>query len=189
MTPRPAGSPTAARLLDAPAGHWLTQVSQDALRDDERSRGPGGCAFRALTGDQRAAGEARRFTWSMLTYWELTPLLDDAALVVTELLSNALRHGLARPPARDASPHPLRLGLLRRGALVVCGVRDPSNRVPELGTPGRLAESGRGLHLVNCLSRAWGWTAPTAAGKAVWAALSCSPPAVAGGVAGREAMH
>lgn len=173
MTPRPAGL-TAVPLPMEPVSHWLARASQDALPYDESIQGPSGFTTRALAADQRAGGEARRFTGATLSGWGLSALIDNAALVVTELLSNALRHGLATSPPHSSLPRPIWLGFLRRGSIVVCTVCDHSSRVPVLREPDPLAESGRGLHLVNCLSRSWGWTTPTAAGKAVWAVLSAS---------------
>lgn len=51
-------------------------------------------------------------------------------------------------------------------------VADPGRQVPVLRDPDYLAESGRGLHVINGLSDTWGCTTPTDAGKAVWALFS-----------------
>jgi len=51
-------------------------------------------------------------------------------------------------------------------------VADPGRQVPVLRDPDYLAESGRGLHVINALSDTWGCTTPTDAGKAVWALFS-----------------
>ncbi|MFB7632574.1 ATP-binding protein [Streptomyces sp. NPDC056149] len=172
MTIRPAGS-TAAPFPTLPLGHWLAQAPRILPLTDDRTAHPDGLAARALTADGQAAAEARRFTHTTLSGWNLKPVVDNALLVVTELLTNALRYGLTKPagPPRDAAPHPLWLGLLRCRDLVLCTVCDHSPDVPVLREPDHLAQSGRGLHIIDCLSSSWGWTTPTADGKAVWAAL------------------
>jgi hypothetical protein len=98
---------------------------------------------------------------------------DDVAVVVSELLTNALRHGLpqAGNPA-GRSHRPVRLGLVQPGQFVLCAVADPSPRLPEPKDPDYLAESGRGLHVIGGLSDRWGSTVPTEAGKVVWALFS-----------------
>jgi anti-sigma regulatory factor (Ser/Thr protein kinase) len=153
------------------ADHWSQQVAHEVLR-----RSPAavttGLATRVLRPDGHAVGEARRFTRSTLRNWQCGALVDDLAVIVSELLSNAMRHGLCVQRERRAPAGPVRLGLLRRGRTVLCAVCDHSNRVPVLREPDFLAESGRGLHIVASLSDAWGWTAPSAAGKAVWATVS-----------------
>ncbi|MGG2461331.1 ATP-binding protein [Streptomyces sp. RGM 3693] len=171
MTTHPAG-PAAALFPTQPLSRWLVQAPRD-IRLDEHAIQPAGLAARALSADGKAASEARRFTGATLSGWQLKPLVDNAALVVTELLSNALRYGLAKPagPSRPAAPHQLWMGLLRCRDLVLCTVCDHSTDVPVLREPDHLAQSGRGLHIIDCLSSSWGWTTPTAAGKAVWAAL------------------
>ena len=55
---------------------------------------------------------------------------------------------------------------------MLCAVADPSPRLPEPKEPDYLAESGRGLHVISALSDRWGCTAPTEAGKVVWALFS-----------------
>ena len=45
----------------------------------------------------------------------------------------------------------------------------PSKAAPTLRTPGSLAETGRGLHIICALSDQWGYTTPDDAGKVVWA--------------------
>ncbi|MYT32561.1 MULTISPECIES: ATP-binding protein [unclassified Streptomyces] len=170
MTTHPAAP--AAEFPVEPLGHWLTQAPHDDPLGDRAVR-PADLATRALTADGRAGSEARRFTGATLSGWNLGPLVDNAVLVVTELLSNALRYGLAKPAGQllGAAPRPLWLGLLRCRDLVLCTVCDHSTDVPVVREPDHLAQSGRGLHIIDCLSQSWGWTTPTAAGKAVWAAL------------------
>jgi hypothetical protein len=98
----------------------------------------------------------------------------DVAVVVSELLANALRHALPGPgPARP--PRVIQLGLAQPGPCVLCAVADPSRRPPVLKYPGALDETGRGLHLVGAFSDNWGYTALGDLGKAVWAIFSTAP--------------
>lgn len=141
----------------------------------------------ALAPRHESVRTAREFTRLTLNRWELGGLFDDVALVASELVTNALRHGLppvvpeprgsvfgrrgsARPiDAAMDSPAPLiRLSLVRRAPQVVCAVSDPSDHGPIAREADWVAESGRGLHLVESFSNSWGWH-PVAMGKVVWA--------------------
>ncbi|BDM71147.1 ATP-binding protein [Streptomyces nigrescens] len=145
---------------------------------------PDGFAACALSSSAQTVAEARRFTRSTLTGWRLAAdVTENAALVVTELVSNALRHGLrtgepdAAPVARGfcvvpAPVCPAWLALTRQETAVLCAVSDAGTDAPVVRTPDPLAESGRGLHLVDRLSDAWGWTPPDHSGKTVWATVS-----------------
>ncbi|MGP4111875.1 ATP-binding protein [Streptomyces sp. 4N509B] len=119
---------------------------------------------------------ARRLTRRTLTGWGLERLVDDAAVVVSELVTNALRYGLP-PTARHrplppASPdQPFLLSLVHCGGSVLCAVFDPGCDVPQPREPDHLRESGRGLQVLASLAESWGWTTPDRHGKAVWAVL------------------
>ena len=89
-----------------------------------------GSASCALPPRYEAVKCARDFTGKTLGHWGLQARFDDIALVVSELVTNALRHGLARQSAPPAEP-PVRLHLLRWSAKLVCAVRDPSREPPK----------------------------------------------------------
>ena len=55
---------------------------------------------------------------------------------------------------------------------MLCAVSDAGTTAPVVKVPDHLAESGRGLHIVDQLSDAWGWTPPDRSGKTVWATVS-----------------
>jgi anti-sigma regulatory factor (Ser/Thr protein kinase) len=150
----------------------LATAAHHAFPADEEIQGPTGFAACALDEDPQVAADARNFTRRTLSGWGLVVLAEDAAVVVSELVSNALRYGMTCPRGRTLSPHPIWLGLLRRGDSVLCAVSDPGSRVPVLKEPDNLAQSGRGLHVIDTISDSWGWTAPDHAGKAVWAVVS-----------------
>jgi anti-sigma regulatory factor (Ser/Thr protein kinase) len=123
---------------------------------------------RVLPSRYDAVGDARRFTRRTLCSWELEALLDGVELVVSELVTNALRYALPADPAA-APDGAVRLSLVRWSTRVVCAVRDPSRRGPVAKEPDFVAESGRGLHLVESFSETWGWHPLTGTGKVVWA--------------------
>ncbi|QUQ64024.1 ATP-binding protein [Kutzneria sp. CA-103260] len=105
---------------------------------------------------------ARRFVTDTLRKWQLDTVADDARLIVSELVENAIVHG------RSAAK--LRLEL-RRGLLTLA-VRDASGTPPPRPDPDAAATDGRGVFIVQALSKAWG-TAPTwDGGKVVWAVLA-----------------
>jgi len=134
-----------------------------------------------------AVRTAREFARSTLQGWGLGDLFDDVALVASELVTNALRHALE--PRRDVQPAvepsrfplqpgpqqspdarlPIRISLVHRSPQVVCAVSDPSSNGPVAREADFVAESGRGLHLVDSFSRSWGWHPLAGAGKVVWA--------------------
>ncbi|WP_405777887.1 ATP-binding protein [Streptomyces sp. NBC_00859] len=177
MTSRSTG-PSGA--LPGPTVHrLLRRASRDAFRHEEAGAAPVRFTACALPAGGQAVGEGRRFTGSLLDDWALSPLVDNAALIVSELLSNALRYGIGALPAWSGPTQAVWLGLLRRRGTVLFAVCDPSTAVPRLREPDYLAQSGRGLHIIDCLSETWGWTTPDTDGKAVWAAVSC--PAGSGG--------
>jgi anti-sigma regulatory factor (Ser/Thr protein kinase) len=120
---------------------------------------------------------ARGFTLATLHRWGAVERSDDIAIVVSELLANALRHALPAPG--DIRPRrPIRLGLLQPGPCVLCAVADPGTAAPVPQAPGFLAETGRGLHIICALSDTWGYTALSDAGKVVWATFTSplTPP-------------
>jgi hypothetical protein len=168
--PPPAGSPGVSQS-DVPALHWPASAPRGIRRCVDGLPGPTGFEACALTAGGHAVAEARRFTSSTLSGWELSPLIDNATVIVSELFSNALRYGRTKASTRPACLNLVLLGLLRQGNTVVCAVGDHSMDVPVLKEPDYLAQSGRGLHIVQCLSESWGWTTPTPSGKAVWAAV------------------
>ncbi|MEV2245092.1 ATP-binding protein [Streptomyces sp. NPDC049970] len=141
-----------------------------------------GSASCSLPARYEAVGGARKFTRTTLTSWDLGDRFDDVALVVSELVTNALRHGLpdeaATATTRQSSS--VRLHLMRWTSRLVCAVRDPSEESPVAGEAPDCAESGRGLFLVESFSDSWGWhpsptlggdspPAGSSHGKVVWA--------------------
>jgi hypothetical protein len=124
-------------------------------------------ATRTFGADAGSVRAARDFTIATLRRWRTAERSQDVAIVVSELLTNALRHAL--PGSGDTRPRrPIRLGLLQPGPCVLCAVADPSKAAPAPQPPGSLAETGRGLHIICALSDQWGY-APNDTGKVVWA--------------------
>ncbi|MGX1271498.1 ATP-binding protein [Streptomyces phaeoluteigriseus] len=136
----------------------------------------------ALPARFEAVREARRFTRRTLGQWDVGERFDDICLVVSELVTNALRHGLS-PEAAGCVPEqqPLvRLHLLRWTGRLVCAVRDPSHDSPlPREVDDFAAESGRGLFLVDSFAEGWGWhpLSPGLGGKVVWALFRLHTPA------------
>ncbi|MFF8638999.1 ATP-binding protein [Streptomyces pilosus] len=102
----------------------------------------------------------------------VVPCVDDAVLVVSELVGNAVRHTTAGPVC---------LTIEIDADQVMVAVHDPEHddgqvRLSETAAD-LLAESGRGLWLVQSLARRW-YVETTAVGKAVVAVLSCRRPVV-----------
>ena len=140
----------------------------------------------ALPARYEAVREARQFTRRTLDQWELGYRFEDVCLVVSELVTNALRHALPAGAQRMAEQAPpVRLHLMRWTERLVCAVRDPSHDSPVARDSDDFsAESGRGLFLVDSFSDSWGWhpLAGTLSGKVVWALfrLQAGQVAVAG---------
>jgi hypothetical protein len=125
-------------------------------------------ATRTLGAEAGSVRTARDFTVATLRRWGTAERSQDIAIVVSELLTNALRHG--RPGSGDIWPRrPIRLGLLLPGPCVLCAVADPGRAAPAPQRLGSLAETGRGLHIICALSDQWGYTTPSDKGKVVWA--------------------
>jgi two-component sensor histidine kinase len=100
----------------------------------------------------------------------MAALTDLAELVISELLTNALRHGV--PSARAiVSEHCVRLRLLAQAPFVMCMVTDPGHGIPVLRDSDPTEESGRGLTVVEACCERWGWHLLDEGGKVVWALL------------------
>jgi hypothetical protein len=120
-----------------------------------------------LSGSARGLAAVRRFTRLALLAWTDGAAVDDALLVVTELATNALRHGGGDPVLR----------LSVDGADVRIEVFD-DNPAPPVRRPAG-ADGGWGLALVDRLSSVRG-TARHGRGKVVWCVLPASPAVLAG---------
>lgn len=106
-----------------------------------------------------SAGRARRLTHAALAAWHLPTLQQDAELVVSELVANAVEHARG-----DAIRVTITRTALRR---VRIGVLDKDRGGPAPRSAGPCDERGRGLVIVAALAAAWGvdrmrW------GKRVW---------------------
>ncbi|MFI1724539.1 ATP-binding protein [Streptomyces sp. NPDC020489] len=124
----------------------------------------GGCAEWTFPADPGAVRAARAAVRGRLRAWDLDSVADITALLVSELVTNALRH--ATGPIGVRLVRPARLG----DALLV-EVSDPLPDPPRERVARPEDESGRGLQLLAHSSRRWG-TRPGEAGKTVWFELT-----------------
>ncbi|MBB5125430.1 SpoIIE family protein phosphatase [Streptomyces griseoloalbus] len=125
---------------------------------------PGQVAVWELPGDPSVVAEARKTTTRQLAHWGLDELVFTTELVVSELVTNAIRHATGR----------VRLRLIRERALV-CEVLDGGATAPHLRHPRAMDEGGRGLLLVSQLAQRWG-TRFVPEGKIIWAEQSLTAP-------------
>jgi anti-sigma regulatory factor (Ser/Thr protein kinase) len=110
----------------------------------------------------RAPREARGFVSRHLDELGYPKLIDDAAMIVCELVTNSVR---------EAPGTPVWVNLRWAGAYPLLEVWDCSPDPPVFKDPDYLAEKGRGLHIVAELSLRLGWDV-FPCGKVVWALLS-----------------
>ncbi|MEV5376428.1 MULTISPECIES: ATP-binding protein [Streptomyces] len=108
-------------------------------------------------------GQVRRIVSAQLRYWNLDPLIDPAALCVTELLTNVHQH--AEPDKRCTVEIDLVLDRL------TVSVRDHDPRLPRLADADTASTHGRGLALIAAVSDSWGVQERHDGGKVVWFSL------------------
>ncbi|MGW6155102.1 ATP-binding protein [Streptomyces sp. NPDC055144] len=113
--------------------------------------------------------QARRLVTAQLGDWNLEDLTDTAELLVSELVTNALRH----------TRGPLRLNLQVCGSRLRCEVEDTDPAGPVRRVVDADAEGGRGTELLDLLADAWGSTR-TATGKTAWCEMLTQTPSPKG---------
>ena len=118
-----------------------------------------------LPAARQAPGLARKVTGDVLTSWRVAHLSEPAVLIVSELVTNSVRHSQGSW---------LLLQLQTTGTRLRIEVHDADPRWPRPSAPAELDESGFGLVLVNALADEWG-VCDHATGKAVWVELDIEP--------------
>ncbi len=121
--------------------------------------GDGGPAARFLP-DLASAAKARRFVHRSCQGWATTEGVDVAALLTSELVTNAVVH----------AGSPATVVLSRSEAALRVAVIDEGGGMPAVDRARNLSEGGRGLALVDELSASWG-VIRLGTGKTVWFAL------------------
>jgi serine phosphatase RsbU (regulator of sigma subunit)/anti-sigma regulatory factor (Ser/Thr protein kinase) len=121
---------------------------------------PSDVAYWYLEPEDAAPGRARRLARHALARWGLQELTDSVELLVSEVVTNAVRY----------ATRPVTLRLLRTDVLR-CEVGDDVPQLPRLRQARATDEGGRGLYLVNRLARRWGATR-LSTGKVVWFELN-----------------
>lgn len=112
----------------------------------------------------RSVGLARAELSDLLTKWDLSTVVDEALLVLSELVTNAVRHGRATVEREIET----RYSRVADGVRIE--VRDWAEERPVMRVPGD--GGGWGLRLVAELSARWGVDERAGAGKSVWAVMT-----------------
>jgi anti-sigma regulatory factor (Ser/Thr protein kinase) len=133
------------------------------------------CGLRSHRGDfgmSRATPfMARGVARLVLAEWEIAPeAADVACLLVSELVTNAVLFATARRAGDGRVPH-VSVALWRLPGQVVLEVSDENEKPPEIRVPEPDAEGGRGLLLVQALSREWAYYFPRPGWKTVYCVI------------------
>ncbi|MGW3129551.1 SpoIIE family protein phosphatase [Streptomyces sp. NPDC001123] len=138
-------------LTDRPADDIVLLLARTSALDPAKVR-----TWR-LPQDPAAVAGARKMACEQLEAWGLTDAAFATELIVSELVTNAVRYG----------DGPIALRLIRDAALI-CEVSDGSSTAPHLRRARVYDEGGRGLLLVAQISERWG-SRQTPTGKTIWA--------------------
>ncbi|MCT4353341.1 SpoIIE family protein phosphatase [Streptomyces sp. Je 1-79] len=160
-----------AMTPDEACERLLTRLLPERRVDDvallvarTRALDPSHVATLHLPSDPAAVSGARRFTTETLTAWGLDELSFATELMVSELVTNAIRYG--KPPVH--------LRLIFESTLT-CEVFDTNSTAPHLRRARTFDEGGRGLLLVAQLAERWG-TRHGREGKVIWAEQALAQP-------------
>ncbi|MEU6095249.1 SpoIIE family protein phosphatase [Streptomyces sp. NPDC047079] len=164
-----AGRPTGPDSLGEACDRILhTLLPPGGVPDDvalllARTRGlpPSQVETWEIAADPALVATVRKEVVGQLEVWRLSHAAFTAELVVSELVTNALRYG--EPP--------IRLRLIHGATTLICEVSDGSHTAPHLRRARTFDEGGRGLLLVAQLTQRWG-SRHTTEGKTIWAELS-----------------
>ena len=115
-----------------------------------------------LMAEPVSASRARDFVCLHLVEHDLLYLVEDIRLVVGELATNAMVH----------AGTPFTVTLSARDGTVLLAVQDDSATIPVKAVPEAMDMRGRGLILVEALSREWGANTDGAGSKSVWASFA-----------------
>jgi hypothetical protein len=115
-----------------------------------------------LTAEPARFGTVRRIVQAHLRYWGLTPLIDQALLGLSELLTNVHQHVTSGPECV--------LGLSAGSGTLTVSVHDTDPTLPRRLASDAWESAGRGLTVISALSKEWGAT-PDDGGKTVWFTL------------------
>lgn len=157
-----------APCLEAAADHVLAGLLPDAdgHNDDvtlllaQLPAAPLAAVTTHFAATPASVPEGRAFLHKALTSWNCTANADDALLLLSETLTNAVQH----------SEGPVGLHLHRTATDLTVEVSDRSPQLPQPRVAVEDAESGRGLILVRALAADWGMR-PTDEGKTIWFTL------------------
>ncbi|MEU1520055.1 SpoIIE family protein phosphatase [Streptomyces sp. NPDC005811] len=159
-----------ARPLETTCDRAVDGLLPDRRADDAalllvrtRQLGADQVATWGLPAEPAAVARARDLACDQLAAWGMNDAAFATELVVSELVTNAIRYG--RPP--------IHLRLIHDTTLV-CEVSDDSNTAPHLRRARVFDEGGRGLFIVAQLTQRWG-TRHTRMGKTIWAEVPLPP--------------
>jgi PAS domain S-box-containing protein len=147
-----------AVLPDHPADDVALLIARTHALDDDQ------VATWDLPADPAIVASARRQVAERLANWGLHDAAFTTELVVSELVTNAIRHAQS----------PIQLRLIRDRTLI-CEVSDGSSTAPHLRRARAFDEGGRGLLLVSRLALRWG-SRQTPHGKTIWAEQALPGP-------------
>jgi len=121
-------------------------------------RGTGSTGGVVADADRAVPGRARVIVRAGLRYWGWPALIESADVLVTELVTNALEHGIGDVGLR----------VYLTDTHLVIEVRDGSHEIPVVREAALDDEDGRGLFLVRAISDAWGVSSD---GMTTWCSL------------------
>ncbi|MGW2563011.1 SpoIIE family protein phosphatase [Streptomyces sp. NPDC001514] len=117
-----------------------------------------------LPPDPAIVAQARHHATTQLTTWNLTHTTYTTQLIVSELVTNAIRYG--QPP--------IQLRMIHENTTLTCEVTDTSNTTPHMRRARTYDEGGRGLLLIAQLAQRWG-TRHHPTGKTIWTEQTLTP--------------
>src|SRR6266702_7421143 len=165
------GPGSTSEPLDDLCRRTLAGVYDDHQRDDIailiarlRRIGPDRHVSWNLAPKLTAARRARSLIKRPLRQWGLTELVPVTELVVSELVTNAVRYAQSK----------ISLRLVLEGGLF-CEILDDSAAVPRLRQAADDEERGRGLQVVSQIAQRWGTRRSSGTGKVVWCELAVPP--------------
>ena len=129
----------------------------------ERTDGPRAAAATiVLPAEPASAARAREFVRRLVRRSDHRELEDAAMLCVTELVANVARH---------TDSHECVVTVVDEPEDLLIEVADHAGNLPVIESPGRMAEHGRGLRIVDALAQEWGVRGASDDGKCVWLRL------------------